>query len=174
MKKRIQISITDFYYKHPLLIDAVLSILVLFAIYRNKKYFKFVGIESNIDNILSSVIDTNVSFSGFILACLTIIVSFKANIKVKHVREAENALELLLLSKNNYKKIVSAFRDAIVELVFALSLQYIFWLPIFGLKASHLVFVSLFGIQIIFFTLIRTLYLLFRIVFQEFKSDEDA
>lgn len=110
-------KIIDKYFAYPLLIDLVVVIVVWIC----SKYFYLFDFQlinkENQVNILSNLIETNVSLAGFILAVLTIIVSFKANLKAKGLKDADNALELIFSSKHYYK-IVSVFKMALLEFIF--------------------------------------------------------
>jgi hypothetical protein len=163
-------GLLNLYYRYPIIIDFLIITVILLIV--NSCRGKLMLNNINPDSFLSNIISTIVSFSGFILASLTIIVTVKANLKMKEINEASNGLELLLLSKENYKQIIRAFRDAIIELVVSLFILYFFWQPIVGLNPYQISLLSIFGFSIIILTLCRTLYLLFRIIFLETK-DED-
>ena len=157
--------IRDTYYKLPIFIDLVLIILIWGINYKFTVFEIKVDQESLI-NIIYSLIDSSVALAGFILAALTIIVTFKSNIKLKGINEATNPLELILTS-NHYKKIVATFKGSILELTilfiflyFSLSfLKTISLLQLFNLVISAMTLLSL--------SILRSLYLLFRILKME-------
>jgi len=60
--------------------------------------------------------------AGFMLAALTIMITFRANIKIREPEKAKNSLELIL--GTHYTAIVSTFKVAIFELVFAGAAAY--------------------------------------------------
>ena len=168
--RKVRNKILNAYFKHPILFDVAIAAAFIAFIYYKQDIFAFKKITDNIQNVVSNIISTIVSFAGFILASLTVIVTVKANIKSKPEQSA-NAMELLLLSTGNYKKIISVFRDAIVELVLCLAILYVLWLPVIGLTVQHLLYLSIYGISVILLTLVRTLYILFDLIFKEFISD---
>lgn len=167
--KRLIERLGSFYFSRPITLDTI--VIVTGAIYCTvyPEFFSFVADANDIKDILSNVISTIVSFTGFILASLTIIVTFKANVKIKDLTAASNALELLL-STNNYKEIVGVFRDAIIELVISLAVLYISWIPVLKLTAGKLVFIASYGILVVIITISRTLFILFKLIFLEFKK----
>nr|GFA63109.1 hypothetical protein [Tanacetum cinerariifolium] len=62
-------------------------------------------------------------WTRFIIAALTIIVTFKANITAKKLEESVNGMELLFNS-DNYGRIVNVFQLAIIELVIAFAAMH--------------------------------------------------
>jgi hypothetical protein len=160
-------KILDGYVKWALLYDLLIIVAVMTIVYVKKDAF-FIPEERNaIDNLISNIISTIVSFTGFILASLTIIVTVKANVKIKSLEEAANGMELILATEN-YKKIITAFKDAIIELVLALLLLYVSWMPIVNLNSLHLSLLAILGISVIILSVARTLLILFAIIFLEF------
>lgn len=113
---KLKAKIFDFYFKMPVVID----IMITASIWYISKYKPIFTVKltdkTNQLNILSNLIGTNVSLAGFILAALTIIVTFKSNLKAKGIEDSDNALELILSSKQ-YDKIVSVFKNALLEFV---------------------------------------------------------
>ena len=169
MKTKIKNRLLNRYFRYPIIFDFIITLIILIIICYFKSSFKFKNI--GVDSFLSNIISTIVSFAGFILASLTIIVTVKANIKVKNLEDAANGLELLLLSKDNYRLIISAFRDAIIELVICLILVYTLWMPMIGLNIFQLSLLSVYALLVIFFTLFRSLLILFRIIFLEIRDE---
>ncbi|RYE56632.1 MAG: hypothetical protein EOP48_07555 [Sphingobacteriales bacterium] len=166
--KKVFWKILDFYFKRPFILDLVLVIVAITLIHLKRAYIIPSAETSKIDTVFDNIIASMISLIGFILASLTIIVTVKSNIKIRKLEEAINGLELLLSSKN-YKSIISIFRDAIIELSFSLSIIYIWWSPLFTLSRIKYLMLITFGILIIILTVSRTLILLFRIIFLEFK-----
>jgi glycerol uptake facilitator-like aquaporin len=113
-------------------------------------------------NIISNLIGTCVSLAGFILAALTIIVTFKSNLKVKGIEHSDNALELIF-SSQHYDNIVKVYRDAILEFVILSILLYFVWAFSDFLNDS-LTFATMIGIEMASFTILRSLFILFKIL----------
>lgn len=170
MRRRIA-SILDIYFKHPFWGDLIIIIIILLVLFFNKDKIHEIKDSSKIDNVIGNIISSMISLAGFILASLTIIVTVKSNIKLKKIEDSDNGLELLLTSEN-YKKIVSVFRDSIIELIFALIVMYGFWSPIFELSRLQYLLLIAFGIIVIALTIARTLAILFRLIFLEFKTKQ--
>lgn len=163
-------KILDGYVKRALLYDLLIIVTVMLIIYLKKDAFYIPKDRSSMDNLISNIISTVVSFTGFILASLTIIVTVKANVKIKSLEEAANGMELILASEN-YKKIITVFKDAIIELVLVLLLLYLSWMPIINLSSLHMSLLAILGIAVIILSVSRTLLILFVIIFLEFTKE---
>ena len=159
------------YIKKPLLYD-----LMLIALFISLKYyvtsFKQCEIVLNLDNlkaILSDTINTSISLAGFVLASLTIIVTFKDNINHKDIsnkikdHEDLSGMELIFTSKH-YKRIVGVFSWScfiFLSLFFLLTLSRIF-LDVIQL---NLVFdLIIIAIVLVTLTIFRCLLILHKII----------
>ena len=165
--RKIRNKILDFYLKQPLLMDGV--IVLIFWLIPSLHPFVKVSFtdKSNIANIYSNLIGTCISLAGFILAALTIIVTFRSNIKSRGFKEAENALDFIL-SSDYYKQIVSVYKKAIVEFVLITVVLYTCWILIENIKSqSSLTKIALSGAFGISTTLTRSLWVLFKILQSE-------
>lgn len=115
-------------------------------------------------NYLSSLIGTIVSLTGFMIAALTIMITVKASLKARGFGDSANALEFLFTT-DRYYEVVSVFTKAIVELVIVLTISYSFWLMISDVKSNMLFSKVLFYLTFAMFAaLVRTLYILFRVL----------
>ena len=114
-------------------------------------------------NVLSNLIGTTVSLAGFILAALTIIVTFKSNLKVKGFEDSNNALEYFF-STNNYKNIVEVFKKSITELVIIFIVLYLIWLSSTNLSCNVLGNFLLGSVIGTITSIVRALYVLFNIL----------
>lgn len=116
----------DGYYKRPLIFDFI----VLIAIWFLSNWFTIIRFknsdQANSLSLISSLIGTMISLAGFILAALTIIVTFKSSLLAKGVDDANNALELIFSSRH-YKSIVKVFKDSIIEFLIYSLLAYCIW-----------------------------------------------
>lgn len=161
---------TDFYLEHPLFTDALIMIIALVL---NGLFPKLILVKFDLAsqaNILSSLVGTSVSLAGFILAALTIIVSFRSNIACKTAELAKNPLELIF-STHQYQNIVRIFKDAIIELTGTFVILYIFWILSANLRSDYILFANVYGAILIFLSLFRTLFMLF-LVLKLDSSDE--
>jgi hypothetical protein len=89
--------------------------------------------KATILNVVSSLIGTCISLAGFILAALTIIVTFRSNIKAKGLEESSNAMELIINS-GYYNEIVKVYTGTIAEFILVSFGLYLFWLSIDNVK----------------------------------------
>lgn len=158
----------DFFTKNNYLIDA-LAIVIVFVVNYQFQLFR-VNIETEVlINLLGSLIDTSVALAGFILAALTIIVTFKSNLLAKKIDEAKTPLELLF-SSNNYPKIVNTFKDSIIELTAMFFLLYLSWGAFSEFNWVFLFSSVVSGYLVLAFTIFRSLSLLFSILSMNEKA----
>jgi len=151
------------YLRWPIISDAalstVISLLLLNWIFECPRDSD----KSNFLNVISSLISTCVSLAGFILAALTIIITFKSNLKAKGIAEADDALELILSSKH-YESIVTVFKGAIIEFILITVLLYFVSTTSSDITAYMLLLFTVNGIIITSLTILRSLVILFSIL----------
>lgn len=165
-------KIIDWYLDNSLLSDLLIILLIVFCdtILPEIILFKFDIIVQS--NILNSLIGTSVSLAGFILAALTIIVSFRSNIACKKPEDAGPPLELIF-STDNYHKIINVFKSAIIELTMAFVGLYIVWILSENLTPEHILQANVYGGLLIFLSLVRTLFILFLVLKMDKKSKNE-
>lgn len=118
---------------------------------------------SDLRDIQQSFIDTSISLAGFILAVLTIIVTFKANVSYKKIQHTETSLDLLFNSEV-YFTIVNLLKWTILELLINAFLLYYFriftnyFVESINLSVLVLTFFLVFG------AIFRSLYVMFIVV----------
>lgn len=114
-------KILDIYIKRPLLYDIFFISIIVFAKHMlsfNNIFNLKIPLET-LKSIISDVISTTISLAGFILASLTIIVTFKDNINHKEIfkkvkkKKKLTSIELLFTSKH-YKRVVGVFSWACI------------------------------------------------------------
>jgi predicted PurR-regulated permease PerM len=157
--------IADKYLKFPIFLDLVITSAVWYCAHTvlNRLAISPHFDRSNVLNVISSLIGTCVSLAGFILAALTIIITFKSNLQAKGMEEASNALELILSSKH-YDKIVKVYKDAILEFVLAYIVMYASWIWAENLSRKTLVLICAGGIGVTSLCVLRSLLILFGIL----------
>ena len=163
--KAIINKILDIYYRIPLFIDAMIVILI-WLLNSNASIFTIGITTGQITTICSSIIDTSVSMAGFILAALTIIVTFKSNIKAKGIEDSKNALEMILAS-SNYKSIIYTFKSSIIELTVVFFILYITTIVKGELTKNIQFNILVSTVAILILSLTRSLFLLFKILKME-------
>jgi uncharacterized membrane protein len=113
--------LSDFYLEWPLFGDAVLSGTLVLILHAGAKYIPLDA--SSPETVLNSLAGTAISLAGFILTGLTIIVSIRANLTAKGLKDAYSGVELLFNS-SHYEKVVRVFKQAIQGLVIGAILSY--------------------------------------------------
>lgn len=166
-------KLTDKYLIAPIFFDVLIGILLSLILYFKPVLQLSKEVIASLNDIHASLIDTSISLAGFILAALTIIVTFKANIsyKSKPLEEAATGMELLFSSKL-YLKIVNVFKWAIIELVFNAILLYLF--GIFSANFISFIYlaVALIGLMAVFGSIFRCMYVMFAVINIEASSRE--
>lgn len=172
MKRKLSFDkLIDTYLDHPIVLDCVLVSVIISANYLFPIIPFTMPQKDNQINIISNLIGTTVSLAGFILAALTIIVTFKSSLKVKGFQDSNTALEYLF-STDHYPKIVGAFRKSITELVIIFVLLYSVW---FSCENLSKVFLSNFILGAFMGTITsvgRSLLVLFKIFSLDFTRKE--
>jgi hypothetical protein len=160
--KRLRASI-DVYLNWAIFVDFIALAIIIYMV----NSFGLLDIslssrEKNID-ILSNIISTSISLSGFILASLTIIVAIRSNIKSKQPESAETPIELFF-SAGNFHSIVHVFKIAIIELVFCFIASYLIWSFSDYFLTEGIFLINLSLIFLIAVSTIRSLFVLFLII----------
>jgi len=158
---RVILRAIDFYLAHPLIGDAFVCVLGLLGLH----YYavKLPIASDNLNGIQSSLASTAVSLAGFIIAALTIIVTFKANIQAKNIDNSVNGMELLFNS-DNYGRIVHVFQFAIVELVAAFAVMHAAMFVTEMFSPRHNLLLAVVVLTLIILSLARCLYVLFNVL----------
>src|SRR5690554_4041403 len=183
----MKIKILNTYIKRPLLWDIIITSLIcyLFSLVVSKFDVKIQVDMELVKSIISDLIGTSISLAGFVLASLTIIVTFKNNVSQKKKTtcnfkekdqdqtnnnsnknidsDDESGLELLFSSKH-YGRIVGVFTWAVfifllLFLVLSLSKLFISQVPI-----SKALYFCIIPICLTTLTIFRSILVLYRII----------
>jgi len=165
-------KIIDCYLKSPLWWDFLIICVLITGNWLIPAFVSFKFEISAQIAVLSSLISTSVSLAGFILAALTIIVSFRSNIACKKPEEAKNPLELIF-STDQYQKIIHVFKDAIIELTISFVCLFVVWIIAENLKSEFILQANVYGGLIIFLSLFRTLFTLFLVLKLDKNNEEE-
>lgn len=161
--------IINHYLRWPLLFDAVVAIALGLGAAKYLMPCIIIDYTEKLLDVIFSIIGTCVSLAGFILAALTIIVTFKSNLKAKGIAESNDALELILSSKH-YGSIVSVFKTAIIEFIVVAITLYLVAALSWVFSTSNLLIVTIVSIIISSLTIWRSLFMLFAILNLEKKD----
>lgn len=164
-------KLLDGYLRHPLKYDLFLSILCVLALHRWAIHLPLASFDRA--TILSSLAGAAVSLAGFILAALTIIATFRANVATKRVLESVTKMESLL-NGPAYGEIVNVFKGAIVGLVLCTLVLYLGLLFGADQPIRHINLLNLVGLIEIILSIARCLYILFRVVEIDIKDKRPA
>ncbi len=165
-------KLLDGYYKRPLLWDLLIATLACLAIewlLRPRLSFLHFPKCDTVLDLLSDLANTSISLAGFVLAALTIVVTFRDNMHHKEAtldvkkREELSALELLFLSRHYYG-IVKVFSWATLILVAVFIVAAMLKLAHVEFGDVPLFYGALFLMMVLSLTILRCLFVLFRIV----------
>ena len=160
---KFKAKVIDFYLGYPVLTD-LLTLIILQFLYFKKHTNLTLGLKENeLFEAMSNITNISVSLSGFILAALTIIIAFRANIRLKDPEESLNALELIF-NTSHYRTITSVFRWSLIELCFWSILSHFTFIYHTFLNYSFFENVFVSTSIILFMALIRSLFTLFIII----------
>jgi hypothetical protein len=166
---KIKHLIMDFYLNHSIIIDVCLIVIIWLV----SKYYPFIdfkiGEKGKQLDIISNLIGCSVSLAGFILAALTIIVTFKSNINAKGFEEANNAMEMIL-SSPHYDGVVKVFKSAIIEFTLCFLILAAFWASSDNLSIWTLYRVNVSALVSISLSIFRSLLILFSIIQMDKKQ----
>lgn len=153
--------------------DFAIAIIVIICVHFCYPKYPFSLNERNQD-VLLSILSSNISLIGFGAAALTIIMTFRANyLSNNKAKKPTNFLEFLVLGKS-YFKISKVFKSVLIEFVISYSIIYIcFLLPFFYSHPIRILYLIIFGIICLVSPCIRILYTLFNLMDMENKPFED-
>lgn len=159
----------DKYFSCPITFDIVIICLGLVISHLFPIFTYSIPNQEGLLNLSFNLCSTGISLSGFILAALTIIVTFKSNIGIKGLKESENGMQLIFSTKY-YKNIVSVFKGSITELVIASCLLYLSISFSSNYSSTMLNKINIIMIFIVVSSTARSLFVLFKIIDLENKS----
>lgn len=160
-------KLLDFYLRRPLKCDAVLSLILVAALHYGAERIPITSFDRG--SIVSSLAGTAVSLAGFILAALTIIVTFRANVASKGVLESASGMEIIF-NGPAYREIVSVFKGAIVGLILCTLTLYLSMIFGAGWPQRWINLLNVVALAEIILSITRCLYVLFRVVEIDFKN----
>lgn len=151
----------DYYLDYPKFWDCVVIGLVVALLHWKASLLPLAV--SDLSSLQNGLIGTAVSLAGFIIAALTIIVTFRANIAVKKMDDSANGMELLFNSRN-YSKVVSVFKGAIIELVIGFVVVYLSILAEAALTVRHSILIAIALLIGITLSTLRCLFVLYGVL----------
>lgn len=157
----------NFYIKRPLFYDLLIC-TILVAVTQFIESPGYAISSTKAESAFSDIVNTSISLAGFILAALTIIVTFKDNISHKENSSEKPKVEMsgleLIFSSKHYKRIVGVFSWA--AFIFVLLFLIYSLLKLFLDKIPETYFLELVicGIILISMTIFRSLMILYKVI----------
>ncbi|WP_146141336.1 hypothetical protein [Spirosoma oryzae] len=161
----------DWYVKYPIIKDLAFVVLVWLGSYRLPIFDFKVTDKANQLNIMSSIIGASISLAGFLIAALTIIVTYKLTTKDKKAIDTNLPTELVFVSRHYYR-MIAVFRDAIIELLICTVFLYVVWASSDNITVTTANKAVVSGIMLVTLPIFRSLALLFKLLNLD-KSTED-
>lgn len=151
------------YLKVPILIDLVLIAIVDYLLYLSKESNVVTELLTgdNLRDFYGDLISTSIALAGFIVAALTIIITFKDNLSTKG---NESALSTVLNDSRLYSSIVRIFYFA--SFVFFSVFGVLTLLKLFfkSVDSFYLLMIAIASLILMIMAIVRSLLILFRII----------
>ncbi len=160
-------KLLNFYIKRPLLYDLLICFILVVMVQLIESPGNTIT-AAKAESSFSDIVNTSISLAGFILAALTIIVTFKDNISHKENSSEKPKVEMsgleLLFSSKHYKRIVGVFSWA--AFIFVLLFLVYSLLKLFIDKIPSIYYLELVicGIVLITMTIFRSLLILYKVI----------
>lgn len=164
------IRIVNLYLKIPIIYDFLITCFLvgcLMLLQRKEIISKFDY--KIIESLNSDLISTSISLAGFILASLTIIVTFKDSVTSRNQGDSEeeakkrNGSDLFFLSKHYYPTVKIFYRASLILLIVFFILAFIKVINEI-LNTEMYVWINISALILIVTTVLRSLYLLLQII----------
>ena len=165
-------SFMDWYVNYALVKDFAFVGIVWLTVTKVSLIPFTLASKENQVNILSNLISAAVSLAGFLIAALTILITYKLTIKAKTYDEATSPSEMIFVGKHYYN-MMAVFRDAIIELLILCLGLYILWASSDNFDAVIINRIVISGILLAVLPIFRSLMLLFRLLSLDKRVDQN-
>ena len=158
--------ILDKYFRQPLLWDYLIStiLMIIFIVVYNYKLINLPKIDRSL-SITSDLSNVGLTSAGFILTLLTVLITFKSNVKLTKENYTENdSLFELFFTSDLYSLTVKILKNCIKSLIFISVFGYCLKIGLPQQKLQFTFFYNIFGLTIIALTLWRCLLILTKIL----------
>lgn len=158
--------ILDKYFKQPIFWDYLVSTIltIIFVVITNYNIINFPKIDRSI-SITSDLSNVGLTSAGFILTLLTVLITFKSNVKISKENYTENdSIFELFFASDLYSLTVKILKNCIKSLIFISVFGYILKIGLPQDKLKLTFFYNIFGLSIIAMTLWRCLLILTKIL----------
>jgi len=159
-------KIMDIYFRNPVKVDFILSFLLIGILYfLAKKSILLVPDYQTISTNASETITIALTLSGFILTLLTVLITFKSGVKEvnDHNQAGSNLLDIFCNSPY-FGVTTSILKNCVKALVFTSIIIYSCRLFVNNFNYLFLYLTSIMGIIIVVLTILRSLYILNKIL----------
>lgn len=162
-------KILDKYFNHPVKYDYGIGILFALTIsLLNEKYHFIDNKALNFANLLDTISDLvtiSLTFAGFILTLLTIMVTFKSTSNTTKSSSIESTSVFnLFFASDFYKKTTDYLKDSIKSLCTLSVIGFLLKLLANETHKEIILYYNIFGIAILLFTIFRNLIILSEII----------
>ena len=155
-------KILDKYYKHPILYDYLISIVLIAIIYSLEKKDIIKIPCGNFSNDFASDIGAiGLTISGFILTLITILISFKSSqlLSEEKLKNDSSPFKIFLASKL-YKSSINILQRGVISLIVISFLIFISKLFFINRTTDYIFYLNVVGLVIILSTFLRCYYVL--------------
>jgi hypothetical protein len=171
-------KILDKYIKHPVAWDSVFTAVVILGLYFYQlKFHKINFAAQNLESLVNQMISSSIGIAGFLITALTIILTFKDNLKSRDSekdgssedKQVQSGIELLFHSKH-YKRIVTVFFVASIIMVLTFIYYCFIEMCISTFDVHTLIYLVITPLLFLILALSRCLMILFRIIMLQVKK----
>lgn len=159
--QKIKLKILDFYLRIPVLMDIILILITIGLInYLNDEELVLSFDGDRLKSISSDLISTSISLAGFVLAALTIIVTFKDTVTDKASIDGKSTF----FNSPKYFDLVKVFYSASLVLIFVFLILTTIKISDIFKKIGIEQYIIIGALILIFTTVLRSLILLYQII----------
>lgn len=168
--------ILDYYYKRPVLIDYFLGLIIAFAVFLVcRKYGIDINLGKSDNSISTEIANSSLTFSGFVITFLTLLITFKNGSSSQNVDGAlpNKTIFDSFLSSPLYFSSTTILKNCVKSLIGLAIIGYVLLLSVPESIKSLLFYYSILGLVIILLTIWRCIYVLSKIIDFQVSGQKD-
>lgn len=170
-------KLLDYYFRNTLLYDILIGVVVciiysLYTLY-SKEEILALPTDEDIKDIASETITIILTITGFVLTFLTIIITFKENVKKEQRFDCNSPdIQNIFYNSKLYPETVKHIKNTVKSLI--LSCVVIYMTRLFRYHNYELIYFStLYGISILIVSIVKSLFIINKVIdFQSMKNQK--
>lgn len=166
-------KLLDYYFRNTLLYDILIGIIVCITYYTiySKEEILTPPSDEDIKDIASETITIILTITGFVLTFLTIIITFKENVKKEQVFDCNSPdIQNIFYNSKLYPETVKHIKNTVKSLI--ISCVIIYMTRLFLYQNHEIIYFStLYGISILIVSIVKSLFIINKVI--DFQSMKD-